>query len=195
MSMLAVRMDQLREMVEIQSRKGTFDVTPYNHGMANGLRLALSIMSGSGPDYLLEPDTGYTGLGTKALMSKAVKVQPPSPPTVEPPYEPAVDPAPPPISPENLGTIAKPVNEAVAKIGRGVAAVIPPEPTRAAPAKKEIPMAKKPKPAPKKPAKAAAKVKPIAKTKAKAKSVKKAASFKGAVKRGKGSKVRKVRSR
>lgn len=197
MSMLAERLERLKINTAGAEQAGVWDLSPYNHGFANGMRVALALMVGSEPQYLkLAEGADYAGgASSKAVVSRAVKIQPPSPATVEPDYEPATDA--PMSTGRGIGALISDVHDKLAD--RGLAKK---EPTSApAPAKaEEIPMAKKTKPAPKKPAaKVSAKAKPVAKAKAKPTrkaSTRKAASFKGPLKRGKGrgGKTRKTRA-
>lgn len=54
---IAERFKGLQQCVEIQCQRGNYDYSPYMYGMANGLILALHIMSGStgDPPYLDKP--------------------------------------------------------------------------------------------------------------------------------------------
>lgn len=196
MSALGQRLDQLREIAGVQALPGNWQLSAYNHGLANGLELALAIMSGRPPTYLKEPAEGYKGLPASALHSKAVPAGDKlggDTPAAETAREIVAAAEPAPISPEKLGSIpSNPVKK--------------PEPDdhethvklhgemRQTMNKEKETMAKKPKPAPKKPTAPArgAKAKPIAK--AKAKSPKKASFKKGAVKRA-AKRVAKARKR
>jgi N-acetyl-gamma-glutamylphosphate reductase len=46
------RLTILKNIVDIQSAPGTCDFSPYMHGMANGLILALSCMENTDPDFI-----------------------------------------------------------------------------------------------------------------------------------------------
>lgn len=43
---------QLKELIEVSSGEGVWNATPYQHGMANGLILALSLFTEEKPEYL-----------------------------------------------------------------------------------------------------------------------------------------------
>lgn len=49
---LRKKLDSLKNVVEIQKGRGTCDISPYMHGMANGLILALSIMEDTEPEFI-----------------------------------------------------------------------------------------------------------------------------------------------
>ncbi len=46
---------RIREIADIQCRHGNWDYDPYMHGLANGLLLAISIVSGEEPHFLDAP--------------------------------------------------------------------------------------------------------------------------------------------
>ena len=48
-------LEALANIVEIQSSDGNWNHDPYLHGMANGLILALAIMTNKEPEYLEAP--------------------------------------------------------------------------------------------------------------------------------------------
>lgn len=50
------RMIDLGDVCELATAPGNALSTPYNHGMANGLRLALAVMTGSEPKYIEPPE-------------------------------------------------------------------------------------------------------------------------------------------
>ena len=45
----------LKNVIDIQCSPGNYDHNPYNHGMANGLILAMSIIEGKTPEYIQTP--------------------------------------------------------------------------------------------------------------------------------------------
>lgn len=187
MSMLAERLELLKQNAAGACQDGVWNMSPYNHGFANGLRVAVALMTGAEAKYLrlgLDAPGGYKDRGDepKARASKAVPDG----------NQLGQDSAP--ISPPVVG-------EHPASPGRGVAAVIPSDPVKkpepmptppSAQAQETDMAAKKSKPV-KKPVAKGAKAKPAAKVvgKVKAKSarkasIRKAASFKGAKRFGKG---------
>ena len=54
----------LRSVTQLSCRKGTYDYSPYFHGMANGLILALAILEDVDPKYLDPPKKWLCGTGT-----------------------------------------------------------------------------------------------------------------------------------
>ena len=48
-------LEQLKDIVKIQTMDGNWNYDPYMHGMANGLILAQAIMEGKEPKYLNAP--------------------------------------------------------------------------------------------------------------------------------------------
>lgn len=50
-------LEQLEEVIEIQSQSGNWDFDPYMHGFANGLILAYSLLTDTEPQYLDAPET------------------------------------------------------------------------------------------------------------------------------------------
>ena len=47
--------EKLREATRVQCTDGNWNWDPYMHGMANGMILAMAIVDGADPDYLLPP--------------------------------------------------------------------------------------------------------------------------------------------
>jgi hypothetical protein len=54
--MMEDKLKKLKEIRDIQCSDGNFNFDPYMHGMANGLILALSIMTHGKPEYLDAPN-------------------------------------------------------------------------------------------------------------------------------------------
>lgn len=50
------RLQQLRDLVQIQCDDGNWNYDPYMHGMANGMLLSLSVISGEEPQFMEAPD-------------------------------------------------------------------------------------------------------------------------------------------
>lgn len=48
-------LEKLTDVTDIATSAGNFDASAYHYGMANGLILALAIMSGETPEYLKAP--------------------------------------------------------------------------------------------------------------------------------------------
>ena len=48
--------ETLKGLTEIQCSNGNWNYDPYMHGMANGMRLALSLFERETPDFLTAPD-------------------------------------------------------------------------------------------------------------------------------------------
>lgn len=51
------RVENLKSVLEIQCRHGNYDQSEYMRGMANGLKLAMSIFTDNPPDYFEPPET------------------------------------------------------------------------------------------------------------------------------------------
>lgn len=49
-------LNDLREIIKTQCSDGNWNYDPYMHGMANGLILAESLLTGDDPKYLEAPD-------------------------------------------------------------------------------------------------------------------------------------------
>lgn len=56
MKTMEQRISDLKNVCEIQCRKGTYDYDEYMRGMANGLILAVAIMEDTSPVYFEAPD-------------------------------------------------------------------------------------------------------------------------------------------
>lgn len=53
-------LEKLRDVRDIQASKGTWNSSPYMHGMYHGLELALSILEGERePEFRDRPEDGY----------------------------------------------------------------------------------------------------------------------------------------
>lgn len=53
--LLKSRIKELENIVDIQCSDGTWNYDPYNHGMANGMILALSLMKSENLEFLNPP--------------------------------------------------------------------------------------------------------------------------------------------
>ena len=53
---LDARLKALQELLDIQCSQGNWNYDPYMHGMANGMILAQSLVTGKEPDYLDPPE-------------------------------------------------------------------------------------------------------------------------------------------
>ena len=53
------KINSLRKLVQIQCAEDTVDQDEYMRGMANGLMLALSVLTGQEPDFVEAPNTSY----------------------------------------------------------------------------------------------------------------------------------------
>jgi len=63
------KLNELRQVVQLQSMNGNWDQSEYMHGMANGLIVALAIFENEVPKFLDKPEGGY-------LQGKPVKEEP-----------------------------------------------------------------------------------------------------------------------
>lgn len=51
------RLEQLRQLTDVQCDDGNWNYDPYMHGMANGMIFSQSVMEGCEPKYKDSPDT------------------------------------------------------------------------------------------------------------------------------------------
>lgn len=49
------RIEMCKEMLEVQGRDGTFNHSPYDHGLYNGIEFALSLMEQREPNFRSAP--------------------------------------------------------------------------------------------------------------------------------------------
>jgi hypothetical protein len=49
------RIEAVRNQVKVAISPGTYDYSPYYHGMANGVLCALATLEGKGPEYMTAP--------------------------------------------------------------------------------------------------------------------------------------------
>jgi len=66
---IKLHIDELQSLVDIQCSEGNYNCNPYMHGLANGLILALSVLTKECPKFLDKPekwlrenDTGFDGI-------------------------------------------------------------------------------------------------------------------------------------
>ncbi len=63
-TLLDEKIDQVQALVDVQCSQGNYDYDPYMHGMANGMIVILSVLTGRDPELLDAPDkwrSGWTG--------------------------------------------------------------------------------------------------------------------------------------
>jgi len=48
---------ELQDLLEVQCNDGNWNYSPYMHGMANGLIVAISVLTGKEPEFLDPPTT------------------------------------------------------------------------------------------------------------------------------------------
>jgi len=51
------KLAELQDLIDVQCNDGNWNHSPYMHGMANGLIVALSVLNGKEPKFLEAPET------------------------------------------------------------------------------------------------------------------------------------------
>ena len=55
-TLLDEKIDKVQDLVDIQCSCGNYDYDPYMHGMANGMIVILSVLTGQDPELVDAPD-------------------------------------------------------------------------------------------------------------------------------------------
>ncbi len=50
------RINELEKLLDVQTKSGNWDHDPYMHGMANGMILAMSVITEESPEFLAAPE-------------------------------------------------------------------------------------------------------------------------------------------
>ena len=68
------KIEKLQELIDIQCSAGNWDHSPYMHGMANGMLVAMSVLTGESPKFKDAPDMFLDDLKTLDKFNNSCKI-------------------------------------------------------------------------------------------------------------------------